>query len=389
MDFQTPAGEGAALPQPQGQERAPRSAADFRSSYHLSPANVLVLPHQTLQELGGTVRSVAVRFEDAAAAQPLTQDLLLRLGLTLFAGRRPAPGQEIAVSSYTSLGTTSIQGISALAVPILIGALIILNAMLGAVYERSREIGIYSSVGLAPVHIALLFVAEALVYAVLGVTLGYLLGQGLGRVLAWAGVLGAVTLNYSSMAAVFSCVLVMAVVFLSTWYPARLAARSAVPDVMRRWRPPPPGGDRWEFRFPFMVGRGEVLGICGFLYNLFDGYRDESIGTYYVRQVRVVQVGSGDGREYALQLLLWLAPFDMGVSQYTQIEFVPTETPQAHAIELFIQRLSGQHSSWQRVNHAFVNRLRRELLIWHTLREDARSYHRETARRVLEEEEAG
>jgi hypothetical protein len=174
---------------------------------------------------------------------------------------------------------------------------------------------------------------------------------------------------------------VMGVVLLSSYYPARIAARSAVPDVMRRWRPPAPDGDRWEFRFPFMVSRREVLGLCGFFYNLFDGYRDESLGTLYVRDVRVVSEAAG--AEHAVQLLVWLAPFDMGVSQYAQIEFLPTETTQIQAIELYIQRLSGQHAFWQRLNHAFLNRLRKELLVWHTLGEEARAYHRQTALQQL------
>ena len=76
------------------------------------------------------------------------------------------------MSSYTSFGVTAVEGLGALMVPMLIAALIVLNAMLGAVYERFREIAVYSSVGLAPMHIALLFIAEACVYAVLGVTLG-------------------------------------------------------------------------------------------------------------------------------------------------------------------------------------------------------------------------
>ena len=44
-----------------------------------------------------------------------------------------------------------------------------------------REIGIYSSVGLAPLHIALLFVAEACVYAVLGDDVGLFAGSGVGE----------------------------------------------------------------------------------------------------------------------------------------------------------------------------------------------------------------
>ena len=49
--------------------------------------------------------------------------------------------------------------------------------MLGSVYERVREIGIFSSVGLAPAHVGALFLAEASVYAVMGAIIGYLIAQ--------------------------------------------------------------------------------------------------------------------------------------------------------------------------------------------------------------------
>ena len=49
--------------------------------------------------------------------------------------------------------------------------------MIGSVYERKREIGIYTSVGLAPSHVSFLFIAEAMAFAVLSVVLGYLLAQ--------------------------------------------------------------------------------------------------------------------------------------------------------------------------------------------------------------------
>ena len=90
---------------------------------------------------------------------------------------------QLKVFSYTSIGSPEVEGLGALVIPMFIAALIVLNAMMGAVYERFREIGIYSSVGLAPLHIALLFVAEACVYAIIGVTIGYILGQSLGKAL--------------------------------------------------------------------------------------------------------------------------------------------------------------------------------------------------------------
>ena len=48
------------------------------------------------------------------------------------------------------MGMTNVEGLGALIIPMFIAVLIVLNAMMGAVYERFREIGIYSSVGLAP-----------------------------------------------------------------------------------------------------------------------------------------------------------------------------------------------------------------------------------------------
>jgi len=361
------------------------TALQIRPFVHLEPENVLILPYETLREVGGTLRSVAVRFDQGAAGQDLVEDFLLRLAITLFAGLRD-PGEEaIKVFSYTSIGITSVEGLGALIIPMFIAALIVLNAMLGAVYERFREIGIYSSVGLAPMHISLLFVAEACVYAVIGVTLGYILGQGLGKIMIWLELLEGMNLNYSSMSAILSSVLVMGVVLLSTLYPARVAAQSAVPDTVRRWTPPFPEGDRWEFDFPFMVSEAEVVGLCGFLANFFNAYSEESIGDFYAEKVRVISEAGPQGGEYAVQLLLWLAPFDMGVSEFLQLEFLPTETPGVYTVQIFIQRISGQDTFWQRINHRFINGLRKEFLLWHTLDGESRAYHRQTAAQMVAE----
>ena len=363
---------------------------EIKPFVHLAPENVLIMPYQTLREVGGDLRSVAVRF-DAEGGREIVEDFLLRLAITLFAGLKD-PGEEaIKVFSYTSLGMTSVEGMGALIIPLVIAALIVLNAMLGAVYERFREISIYSSVGLAPAHIAMLFIAEACVYAVIGVTVGYILGQGLGKVLIFFDLIQGMNLNYSSISAITSALVVMAVVLMSTIYPARVASRVAVPDTVRRWTPPPPDGDRWVFEFPFMVSEPEVLGMCGFLGNYFNAYSEESIGDFYAEKVGVVSEEGEQGREYAVRMLVWLAPFDMGVSQYMQLEFVPSTIPRVYRIEVFIQRISGQDTFWQRINHRFMHRLRKEFLIWHTLDDDSRTYHRESAlalARAAQEEEA-
>ena len=229
-------------------------------------------------------------------------------------------------------------------------------------------------------HIALLFVAEACVYAVLGTTLGYLLGQGLGKVLLGLGLLQGLTLNYSSLAAIGAALAVMGVVLLSTIYPARVAARQAVPDVVRRWRPDPPNGDEWLFEFPFMLGEGEVEGVCGFLANYFGAFGRATLGDFYVEDMQVAQA---DG--YRLSFALWLAPFDLGVSQEVVVEFVPTGE-RARAMEVRLRRLSGERHYWQRLNLRLVEALRKQMLIWYALREAERVQHVESARALAAEQ---
>ena len=136
---------------------------------------------------------------------------------------------------------------------------------MNAVYERFGEIGVYSAVGLAPAHIGALFMAEAAIYAVIGGMSGYLIGQTLARGITEYQLLAGLTLNYSSLSAVATTILVMGVVMLSTAYPARKAAQMAVPDVTRQWSFPEPDGDKWSFEFPFTISRSEKIGICTYL----------------------------------------------------------------------------------------------------------------------------
>jgi hypothetical protein len=245
---------------------------------------------------------------------------------------------------------------------------------------------VYSSVGLAPLHIAFLFIAESCVYGVLGVTMGYVIGQTMAKLLITFDLLGGVSLNYSSSAAISSALLVMLVVLLSTVYPARVASRLAVPDVVRRWQLPEPDGDVWRFPFPFTVNRNAIQSLCGYLYTYFTAYGHESVGRLYTEKTRIlVEERESGERVYAVQLLVWLAPFDMGVSQYLQFTLEPTEVKGISGIELYIERISGPVAFWQRLNLGFMLELRKQFLIWQTLKDEFHREHVEMARRVAVE----
>ena len=113
------------------------------------------------------------------------------------------------------MGSASLAGVANVIVPTLIVALIALNAMMGADYERRRGIGVH--------------VAEALVYATLGAVLGYLLGS-ITLYLTRQDLMGGRFMNYSSLSAISSTAIVMATVVASTVYAWRRAAALSMPS---------------------------------------------------------------------------------------------------------------------------------------------------------------
>jgi len=355
------------------------ASVEMVSFTHRPADQVFILPYQLLRELGGDLQSVAIRLDDPAGARHHIEAFLSRLAVTLFAGLPEADGRTL-VWTYNSLGLTAFGGLGSQFIPLLIAGLIVLNTMMGAVYERLPEIGIYSSVGLAPLHIAFLFIAEACVYAVLGVVGGYLVGQVTAKVLLAQGLLSGISLNYSSLAAVTAAGLVMGVVLLSSIYPARTAAYLAVPDVTRRWKLPEPNGDRWDFIFPFTVSGAEVLGLFAFLATYFKAYSEESIGTFYTQETQLERTPGQRGCH--IRTHLWLAPFDLGVSQHLTLHAAPTDSP-VFEVTLGIQRLSGEPSSWHRTNQRFVNILRKQFLIWRTLSQTAKDHYATQAEELI------
>jgi ABC-type lipoprotein release transport system permease subunit len=81
---------------------------------------------------------------------------------------------------------------------LLIAGIGILNLLLMAVYERTREIGILGALGLKPRQISLLFVLEGTMMGLVGVAAGIALG------LAFNGLLKSVGLDYTQFANVTS-----------------------------------------------------------------------------------------------------------------------------------------------------------------------------------------
>ena len=349
----------------------------FKEYLHLEPDMTFFLPYDTAADMGAELRSIGIDFGSPAAVNENLKPLMYRLGLNLYAGQithpeATNPKLRGTIERYSSIAATSGRGMELVFFPILIASLIVLNTMLGSVFERIKEIHIFSSIGLSPSHIGMLFMAEAMVYAILGSVAGYLLGQFASKILVWTGWLPDLYLNFSSVSAVGTTLVVVAVVLLSTLYPARKASEVATPAIDRTWKVPDPEGDHWIVPLPFAVTGAQASGLSSFLGEWFRAYEEYSIGDFVTQNVQSEEYEHENGMAFRIKCMTWLAPFDLGVSQRVAIETIPTTTSEVYDIRLVIDRESGDISNWKRVNRRFLNTLRKQFLIWRTLKQAER-----------------
>jgi ABC-type antimicrobial peptide transport system permease subunit len=131
-----------------------------------------------------------------------------------------------------------------------LAAMGIINAMLMAIIERTRELGMLMAVGMRPVQVVALIVAEAVCLAGVGLVLGgalgspllwYLQSHGLnlsgdGGAISVAGiVVGSVLYGWQDYPAYAQAALGLAVTALaSALYPALRAARFRPAEALRK-----------------------------------------------------------------------------------------------------------------------------------------------------------
>ncbi|MAE65342.1 MAG: hypothetical protein CMJ18_13810 [Phycisphaeraceae bacterium] len=253
-------------------------------------------------------------------------------------------------------------------VPLAIAALIVLSTMLGSVYERQREISVYSAVGLAPHHVFFVFLAESLVYAVVGIVGGYILAL----VLQWISHLGdgalGLTMNFSSRSAIYVAVTLMAAVIASSFIPARRAARIASPSERSGWSAPAAAeAGRLRFELPFTFLGLDSVAVIAYLTEWFDVHGQDASGPFAATHTQAEVSWGGDDPSFTLAATIWLRPYDLGVSQRLRIRIRPVEQDGMYGVFVEIDQLSGGEPSWRRTNERFVRLLRRHLLRWRSV----------------------
>ncbi len=279
-------------------------------------------------------------------------------------------------------------GFADVVVPLLLGGLIIFSSLMGSIVDREREIFTYSALGLSPPNVGALFFAESAVYSVIGGMGGYLLSQVIAKVFGFMGRLGLMTppeMNFSSLTSVSTILIVMAVVMLSTIFPALRASRSANPGVARKWKMPTPVGDMMKFVFPFTVSEVDFSGILSFIREHFSNHSDATLGSFAAKNVKLFKLPGAKGGEDAIGIEadVSLAPFDLGIFQKFRMYSSEFEIKGIDEVVVELKRIGGTPGSWCRSNRAFADELRKQFLLWRSLPVETIEHYRAATEATL------
>ena len=219
---------------------------------YVSSVYVVILHGETALELPGTVISrVVVKTRRVEEMEPLARLAVLDW-----------PDVEAYYSHSGRIYRMRIgehrveSGLGFIIVPMMIAALNIGVAMIGEVYERKRETLIMTCVGLNPLHISSIFVAESLIIGVTAGTVGYILGINSYRLMALFPFPLEVRQKVEPIWGILALCLSISASILGSLIPAAKASMIATPSLIRRWRM-----ERFTWRRPRASGEPLVIEI--------------------------------------------------------------------------------------------------------------------------------
>lgn len=304
--------------------------------------------------------SVAIGMPDASfkEARDSIDNLMERTGTPLFYGLDGVSYRGKRAREAT-LG-----GLVDLIIPLVLAGLTVLNTMKGSVYERKDEIYVYNAVGISPRYVFFMFMAEAMVYAVVGSVLGYLVSQGVGRILTEFGLTGGLNMTYASLSTIYASLTIMAAVFISTWFPAKSAMEIAKPADDAGWNLPDPIDDELAFDLPFNFDSEQRMAVLAFFDRYLLDHSEGGAGRFFSSRPKMGYVNDEGILIPEIEATIWLKPFDLAVSQRMQIQVpVDPETDQFKA-RIILTRLTGTREAWTRLSKSYVALIRRHFLHW-------------------------
>ncbi len=276
-------------------------------------------------------------------------------------------------------------GFNFIIIPVIIAGLVLMTTLLGGIQERIKEMSIYSSLGLAPMHVAGMFLAETLTYAILGATIGYIGGIVMSRVFNFAlSTGGTVGMNYSSSSVFISLGIVVLLDLLASVYPLLLVSKLVTPSLERKWRiPTKPKGDVWEIPLPFTFREDEmVIGLTVYLLEYLRAHEIERAEHFTLESCQV----SAKPGEVIIKGFAWLPPFEENIRQEFILRLSKSLTEAKYFTSLVVKRVSGAYDLWVNSAENFAREIRKQMLTWRLLTPKERDNYIERGEKMLKGE---
>ncbi|MEI6219455.1 MAG: FtsX-like permease family protein, partial [bacterium] len=362
-------------------------------------AAAVLLPEPLAEKLGAKPCNVSIRFHNTVsmAKDFKLYDYIDRL-LTITHARFFVSSENDFMASTKAKRATgagvyyvnsnygvAIGGLARLLIPLLIAGTIILNTMLGTVYERKSEIAIYNAIGLNPTHIFMFFLAEAFVYSFIGSVGGYLIGQSLAMTLQHFHLVKDIGVNFSSLMVVYAILFTIGLVLLSTIYPAYVATKTAVPSGKHRWDMPKVEGRTMNVAFPFIYQGPMSAGVMYYIYEDFLMCSEKSLSSLIATFESKTMADDVDGRPvYTLTYSVGLTPFDLGVTQRVKLCAQYDAAVKSYRLRMLVEHLSGLDTNWVALNRFFLERMRRFLMVWRNMDPALYTWYSECGEKLFE-----
>ena len=347
-----------------------RRAVEQRLEF-ITPSSMVIVTSEVARGMGGYISSVAAKLRkdvDIEKAREACEDIAYKYSVVVIFGH------EGTVEEFEVVPISITRGITQLLILVGILMLTILDTMLAAVHERKDEISIYSAVGLSPLHVMGLFLAEALTIGVIGAVLGYVGGMGMHKMFNLLGILTELHPNVTTSWIPATLVFVVLVTCLSSLYPLSKAATLVTPGVERRFKLPSPKGDEWHIPLPFTSSTLEAEGVLAFLREYIEGQSTEREGDFTADKLWLEEEEEDENIVKSLTMVTRHAPWDFGISNIIKIRaIIPKAKEGVCKFDIYVKRRSGYESQWKSAVRKFVDHIRKQLLIWRGLSPSARA----------------
>ncbi len=331
-------------------------AGTERYLFHYSFEKGLLLPYDVVNNLGGRIKSIVATTVNNKELEDVAQSLMSFLKHSLFI--------TIDDNRYLlkSAESQSITGSHRLIIPILLVVLIMVNTMMNTINERKEEISMLGAIGLSPGHITLLYIAEAAVYGVCGVVFGIFLGLGVGVIFSDADM--GLTINYASLANIWIGIFVTIIVLIFTWIPAHFSARSSVPSGASKWDLDRDSEGRMDIILPFNLTDFNGFGVFNFIFEYLGVHKQPTSPDFRCSNLLIDKKDNGT---IFIDSSVWIAPYDLGVSQKMRLELKPHKDMALTSVSYNAVMISGDINSWEQANYRFIDLIRKQFLIFRTL----------------------